>query len=295
MLADPGDPLASTNYMKRLEAERKVGAGGDELAWCNYCSRDVKKLSKHCWVCDKCVDGFDHHCKWLNTCIGAANYANFYRLLLVFLAFLVIQLVTSLVPFVISFDDADTICRRVQGVHGECDITNVRAWLGVHMAVTFLLFLFAVKLWVFHLELQIKGMTTYEWILWARIERAPTEDDRNYAIESLRSHYPGSYDRHKHRLSGSSSARVAPLPIPPPNNGGAASLIPSPMELHKPAFVKTFGGGSYKAESAHNNGEAKGAGGDAKSPDGAKPPEEGTGAADSASSNLSNDAADNAR
>ena len=33
--------------------------------------------SRHCLLCCKCVHHFDHHCRWLNNCIGDANYKSF--------------------------------------------------------------------------------------------------------------------------------------------------------------------------------------------------------------------------
>lgn len=40
----------------------------------------VKENTKHCRTCNKCVEGFDHHCSWLNNCIGRKNYKFFFHL-----------------------------------------------------------------------------------------------------------------------------------------------------------------------------------------------------------------------
>jgi hypothetical protein len=41
----------------------------------------VNKHSRHCRLCEKCVAHFDHHCKWLNNCIGEHNYRYFFALI----------------------------------------------------------------------------------------------------------------------------------------------------------------------------------------------------------------------
>ncbi|KAH7570042.1 hypothetical protein JRO89_XS05G0036100 [Xanthoceras sorbifolium] len=57
----------------------------DGMFYCSLCEVEWKtqvfKYSKHCRVCDKCVDRFDHHCRWLNNCIGKKNYRQFFTLM----------------------------------------------------------------------------------------------------------------------------------------------------------------------------------------------------------------------
>lgn len=36
----------------------------------------------HCLICDKCVVGFNHHCFWVNKCIGKRNISAFYIFLI---------------------------------------------------------------------------------------------------------------------------------------------------------------------------------------------------------------------
>jgi len=50
----------------------------DGSMYCNECKLWFPGIEtpnrKHCWSCNKCVTGFDHHCRYLNQCIGESNY-----------------------------------------------------------------------------------------------------------------------------------------------------------------------------------------------------------------------------
>ena len=50
--------------------------------FCLNCQIERNYGTVHCLICNKCVEGFDHHCYWLNKCVGIKNKKVFFYLLL---------------------------------------------------------------------------------------------------------------------------------------------------------------------------------------------------------------------
>ena len=73
IFSDPGvkTPPKHFDYLAELDK------GANLSEYCPKCKVLFTKRSKHCVICDKCTDYFDHHCYWVNNCIGGNNYSTF--------------------------------------------------------------------------------------------------------------------------------------------------------------------------------------------------------------------------
>ncbi|XP_065106513.1 palmitoyltransferase ZDHHC23-A isoform X2 [Paramisgurnus dabryanus] len=53
--------------------------------WCPVCRLLRPPRAGHCRICGACVLRMDHHCVWINSCVGQANHRQFLLMLLLFL------------------------------------------------------------------------------------------------------------------------------------------------------------------------------------------------------------------
>ncbi|KAI5057711.1 hypothetical protein GOP47_0027726 [Adiantum capillus-veneris] len=149
---------------------------GNGNSFCSLCRVPISFRTKHCCVCDKCVDGFDHHCQWLNNCIGKRNYKIF-----------IILIVAASFMFTLqwSFGLWIIVQRSLRERRYE-NIISLRlgrsfpslGYLLVLVSCTFVAMVatyLLAQLIFFHVLLIRKGLTTYEYILAKRNEEWDTE------------------------------------------------------------------------------------------------------------------------
>ncbi|KAJ4458268.1 putative membrane-associated DHHC5a zinc finger protein [Paratrimastix pyriformis] len=71
-------PTPAPSTLSTKPANSRVVGG----KWCQVCKIYRPPGCKHCYDCDNCVLGFDHHCGVLNNCIAARNHGLFMWMLI---------------------------------------------------------------------------------------------------------------------------------------------------------------------------------------------------------------------
>ncbi|KAL6305295.1 DHHC palmitoyltransferase-domain-containing protein [Sparassis latifolia] len=113
---DPEPPFAPNSSSESLRAplprDLKVRAGFVRTKYCPTCRTYRPPRSCHCKMCDNCVDGCDHHCQWVNNCIGRRNYTSFFTFLLSSVVTIILVICTSALHLYLLTRDSRTSFRR---------------------------------------------------------------------------------------------------------------------------------------------------------------------------------------
>jgi palmitoyltransferase ZDHHC13/17 len=67
----------------------------DPNSLCPECEVIRTPRSRHCNICNKCVSRFDHHCPWINNCVGLGNHTWFYAYTVITLGYVLVSIAIS--------------------------------------------------------------------------------------------------------------------------------------------------------------------------------------------------------
>ena len=91
---EPGYIKPEYEYGKLVEVALDIGLHLDNF--CSYCKVIKSESSFHCTICNRCVELFDHHCPFINNCLGHRNHKFFLAFIFTFTLYLMVLMVEIL-------------------------------------------------------------------------------------------------------------------------------------------------------------------------------------------------------
>ena len=160
-IINPGNPKGNKNAYNSIIYNINENNIYRELTeiirYCPYCfSKREKTTTKHCPICDTCVDNFIIHDKFLNRCIGRNNYFFYILLKIIFIFYLLFFIIISFWSIFINLDNSEEIILpliKVEILYNDIAISII-SFGTIFIFIWILLF----KLWKLYRECRIKNI-----------------------------------------------------------------------------------------------------------------------------------------
>lgn len=188
-LADPGiiprrEVILATGSREKLELELGYNVLGEAVEgydgegerilippelksqgyrWCTTCKIVRPPRASHCSECDNCVLRFDHHCPFVNNCVGQRNYLFFFGFTSSVCLLAVVVIPSLLWYLLVGTGLGPAQNQRSSGYEVNTD-SVMRGFLIMLAAAAGTGALCVIGLWGYHLFLICSGLTTREHI-----------------------------------------------------------------------------------------------------------------------------------
>lgn len=180
---------ATTGHARSDKKKDDAEEEDNGILYCQRCENmPVDKTTIHCKTCNKCVIGFDHHCYWMNKCVGTRNYGYFIMFVITLLIVHVIVFISDVIMIQTikklhdredtsvelknDFDESHTVSLPTSNPFQLRQVVRDNTswfWTNLMLALFFALLNLAavvvlLRVLLFHMYLWKKGITTYEQI-----------------------------------------------------------------------------------------------------------------------------------
>jgi len=128
------------------------------------CMKETQIGMRFCQICRKNVKGLDHHCVWLNTCIGKRNYPIFFSLIVSGTCLYYFQTIVSMCALLLWNEDVTP---------------TLKGLFVVQAILSFAVGCLISSLLCFHIYLLYIGIGTYDWLIRrAREQKKKKKEER---------------------------------------------------------------------------------------------------------------------